>query len=206
MDNGRLNALLTRFSYASERPSADCPALQVPPDKLVETCQALREELDFDFLMDVTAIDSGEAKSPRFTCVYHLYASAKKHYVRLAADCADDLRPTMPTLSKLWPGADWHERETYDMFGIVYEGHPDLRRILMWDDYPFFPLRKEFPLAGIETDLPAADVAETTKAKVLPAPMMGGPFAAPGDKARLSRSEPRAKDQSWTEVKPRPTE
>ncbi|MEM9226432.1 MAG: NADH-quinone oxidoreductase subunit C, partial [Verrucomicrobiota bacterium] len=73
-------------------------------------------------------------------------------------------------------------------------------RILMWDDYPYYPLRKEFPLAGIETDLPAADVAEASGAKVIPAPMMGGPFHAP-QTGEMSEREPRAADQSWTEEK-----
>ena len=73
----------------------------------------------------------------------------------------------------------------------------------MWDDYPYFPLRKDFPLAGIETPLPAADVAEVTKASVDPAPMMGGPFVASAD-GTISDSEPRAKDESWTEEKEKP--
>jgi hypothetical protein len=63
-------------------------------------------------------------------------------------------RADAPSVVSLWPGANWHERECYDMFGIKFEGHPDLRRILMWDGYPYHPLRKEFPLAGIETELP----------------------------------------------------
>lgn len=203
MDNGLLNALLTRFEWASERASADCPSLLVPPGRLIETCRGLRDEFDCEFLMDVTAVDHGEENSPRFSCVYHLYSPVKHFYVRVTAHCEDDIRPKMPTLTGLWAGADWHERETYDMFGIVFDGHPDLRRILMWDSYAYFPLRKEFPLAGIETELPAADVAETTQAKVIAAPMMGGPFVA-GTGRNMSVTEPRAKDQSWTEERPKP--
>jgi NADH-quinone oxidoreductase subunit C len=124
-------------------------------------------------------------------------------YVRLAADCADDVNPSMPSATSLWPGANWHERETYDMFGIKFTGHPDLRRILMWDGYPYFPLRKEFPLAGRETALPDLAVAEETGAAVKPAPYMGGPFvAAPG--GTMEAAEPRAKDQSWTERREKP--
>ena len=90
------------------------------------------------------------------------------------------------------------------MFGIKFEGHPDLRRILMWDEYPYFPLRKEFPLAGIDTPLPAADAAEVTEASVEPAPMMGGPFVSSGDGV-MSSSEPRALDESWTEESEKPS-
>ena len=109
----------------------------------------------------------------------------------------------MPSVSKIYPSANWHERETFDMFGIVFTEHPNLKRILMWDEYPYFPLRKEFPLAGIDTPLPAADVAEVTEASVEPAPMMGGPFVS-ANSGTMSDSEPRAKDESWTEKKEKP--
>ena len=82
--------------------------------------------------------------------------------------------------------------------GIHYEGHPNLKRILMWDAYPYHPLRKDFPLAGIETELPAEDVAEQTDVKVASAPMMGGPFVSSGD-GLMSQTEPVAKDESWNE-------
>ena len=111
----------------------------------------------------------------------------------------------MVSVCSIWPAANWHEREVYDMFGIQFKNHPDMRRILMWDDYPYFPLRKEFPLAGIETELPPEDteVREATDAHVIAAPMMGGPFhATPGEP--MSRAEPRAADQSWTEKNPKP--
>jgi NADH-quinone oxidoreductase subunit C len=90
------------------------------------------------------------------------------------------------------------------MFGIKFEGHPDLRRILMWDGYPYYPLRKEFPLAGIETDLPVADIAEETGTRVIAAPMAGGPFVASPGEVNLTEAEPRAKDESWSDRRPRP--
>jgi NADH-quinone oxidoreductase subunit C len=89
------------------------------------------------------------------------------------------------------------------MFGIRFDGHPDMRRILMWDEYPHFPLRKDFPLAGIETELPDDEVAAETKEKVRPAPMAGGPFVAPQE-SHMSQREPRARDESWNEKKPKP--
>ncbi len=90
------------------------------------------------------------------------------------------------------------------MFGIKFSGHPDLRRILMWDGYPYFPLRKDFPLAGIENTLPDAEVVAETKTGAIAAPMMGGPFVAAEDGINLSDTEPRAKDESWSERRPKP--
>jgi NADH-quinone oxidoreductase subunit C len=104
----------------------------------------------------------------------------------------------------LWPGANWHERECYDMFGIKFVDHPDLRRILMWDEYPYFPLRKEFPLAGIETPLPDPEIAEETGTRVIAAPMAGGPFVAAPGEINLTEGEPRAKDESWNEREEKP--
>ncbi len=192
-------ALRERFPGVTERPSLDLAAFNCPFGELRDILRFLRDEAGFDMLMDVTAIDAYE-ESPRFTVVYHLFSTSRHEYVRVAAPCEDDVEPRAPSVADLWPAGDWHERETYDMFGITFTGHPDLRRILMWDGYPYFPLRKEFPLAGHEVDLPGADVAERTGAKVLPAPMMGGPFHAP-QKGPMSRREPRADDESWTETR-----
>jgi NADH-quinone oxidoreductase subunit C len=92
----------------------------------------------------------------------------------------------IPSVSQVWPAANWHEREIFDMMGIRFSGHPDLRRILMWEGYPYFPLRKDFPLSGKPTEMP--DVAFTRQA-----PLEGGPFVtAPTEKSSVHR-EPRAK-------------
>lgn len=203
MNSESLKNILEKLPCARERESLDYPAIQVPSTELYRSCEILRDELGFDMLMDVTAIDWGQEASPRFTGIYHLFSLTRHEYLRVAADCPDDNDPALPSLVPLWPGANWLERETYDMFGIKYTGHPDLRRILMWDEYPYFPLRKEFPLAGIETDFPAEDVAQVTQVKVIPAPMAGGPFHAPQGGA-MSQREPRAADQSWNERKEKP--
>ena len=189
--------LKERFEYLTERDSADHLAVNCPVDKFIEFTTALRDELGYDLLVDVTGID-WDAKSPRFTGIYHILSTTKHEYIRIAVDCADDINPTLPSVAGLFPAANWHERETYDLLGIRYEGHPNLKRILMWDDYPYHPLRKDFPLAGIEVPLPADDVAEQTDTKVLPAPMMGGPFVSSAD-GPMSQTEPAAKDESWTE-------
>jgi NADH-quinone oxidoreductase subunit C len=99
----------------------------------------------------------------------------------------------------LWAGANWHERECFDLMGIRFEGHPDLRRILMWDSYPYHPLRKDFPLAGIEVPLPDDEIANETGARVAAAPMVGGPFVASPGEINLTEAEPRAKDESWSD-------
>jgi len=192
-----------RFPTATERASADHTALNIPADEAIVFLEYLRDAQDFDFLVDVTAIDWSAEQSPRFTVVWHLYSSLTHAYVRVAANCADDVAPAMATATALWPAADWHERETFDMFGIKFTGHPDLRRILMWDGYPYHPLRKEFPLAGLPADLPDFEVAAETGTRLISAPMAGGPFVAtPGEP--MSDAEPRAKDEAWNEQKQNP--
>jgi NADH-quinone oxidoreductase subunit C len=198
------DAIKARFPQASERPSLDHPAFNVPAADAPSLLRCLRDEFGFDMLTDVTAVDWAPGASPRFTVVYHLFSTARHDYVRVAADCADHANPSAPSITGLWPAADWHEREAYDMFGITFHGHPDLRRILMWEGYPHFPLRKEFPLAGIETELPDPEVAAETHAKVRPAPMAGGPFVASPGEVNLTEAEPRAKDESWNEGSEKP--
>jgi NADH-quinone oxidoreductase subunit C len=100
------------------------------------------------------------------------------------AAVAEDVH--VPTVSDIWPTADWHEREVYDMMGIKFSGHPDLRRILMWEGYPFFPLRKDFPLEGKPSEMP--DVGFT---KV--APMADGPFVTSAGSGDTVTREPRSR-------------
>lgn len=187
-----------QFPTVVPRISLDCPAFNSPAAEAIALLQYLRDKQEFDFLMDVTAIDWSAEKTPRFTVVWHLYSSTKHTYIRIAADCINDSEPVMPSATGLWAGADWHERETYDMLGIKFSGHPDLRRILMWDAYPYFPLRKDFPLAGLPTELSDPEITEEIKTGVIAAPMAGGPFvAAPGE--TMGDAEPRAKDEAWNE-------
>src|SRR5262244_329331 len=141
-------------------------------------------KLSFDYLLDITSIDNfGE--EPRFEIVYHLYSMPHAAHLRLKLKLSEDVG-ALDTVSDIWPTANWHEREIYDMMGIKFNGHPDLRRILMWDGYPFFPLRKDFPLAGLPSEMP--DVAFT---KVTP--LEGGPFVSVPSTATSKDREPRAR-------------
>jgi NADH-quinone oxidoreductase subunit C len=199
-----LETLKQRFPFVTERPTGDFPAVNVPASRLLEFAQILRDELGFTVLLDVCGVD-WDKESPRFGVFYHFYHGVQKVFLRVATFAPDDANPVVPSLTGLWASANWHELESFDMFGIRFEGHPNLKRILMCDAYPYHPLRKEFPLAGIETELPAADVSEQTHAKVIAAPMMGGPFHAPSeDKHHMADAEPRADDESWTEDNPKP--
>jgi NADH-quinone oxidoreductase subunit C len=117
---------------------------------LREVCAFLRdhEQLSFNFLTDLTAIDMLRLRSePRFEVVALLYSLKNRVRLRIKAGCNDG--EPVPSLVPLWNGANWLERETYDMFGIVFEGHPNLKRILLADDWDEgFPLRKDYPLRG----------------------------------------------------------
>ena len=150
---------------------------------LREIANFCRSEFLFDYLLDITSIDNfGE--DPRFEIVYHFYSMLHGVHLRLKLRVPEELG-AVDTISDIWPTANWHEREAYDMMGIKFTGHPDLRRILMWDGYPFFPLRKDFPLEGLPSEMP--DIAFT---KVTP--MEGGPFVTVPSTAGSKDREPRA--------------
>ena len=151
---------------------------------LREVARFCRDEVSFDYLLDITSIDHfGE--EPRFEMVYELYSMTLALHLRLKLRLSED-PGIVDTVSDIWPTADWHEREIFDMMGIRFHGHPDLRRILMWDGYPYFPLRKDFPLEGLPSEMP--DVAFTEAA-----PMEGGPFVTMPSTATTKDREPRAR-------------
>jgi NADH-quinone oxidoreductase subunit C len=143
-----------------------------------------RDDLSFDYLLDISSVDNPE-KEPRFEIVYELYSMTLAVHLRLKLSVSEAVG-VVDTVSDIWPTANWHEREVYDMMGIKFNGHPDLRRILMWDGYPFFPLRKEFPLEGLPSEMP--DVAFSQSA-----PMEGGPFVTLPSTATTKDREPRAR-------------
>ena len=156
----------------------------IRPEDLREVAKFCGDELALDYLIDITSVDNfGE--EPRFEVVYELCQFERVDYLRLKIRVSED-ELSVPTVSDLWPTADWHEREAFDMFGITFAGHPDLRRILMWDGYPYYPLRKDFPLGGKPSESPDIAFSKT-------APLEGGPFVTLPSTATTKDREPRAR-------------
>ena len=125
--------------------SVDFATVYVPADRLVDTCRALRDTalLDFAVLLEVTAADY-LPHEPRYEVVYHLLSVSMRARLRLKVRVPTD--GVVPTVQSIWPGAGWLEREVWDMFGIVFEGHGDLRRLLMPEDWDGHPARKDYPV------------------------------------------------------------
>jgi len=172
------DAVLSRNDFRGEL------SLEIRPSAIRDVSLFCRDLLGFDYLLDITSIDQFDTE-PRWEVVYELYSMDRSQHLRLRIrmnedDCEAD------TVSDIWATADWHEREIYDMMGIRFRNHPDLRRILMWDGYPYFPLRKDFPLEGKPSDVP--DVAFTEVA-----PLAGGPFVTAPTTGNTQVREPRAR-------------
>ena len=182
-----VSAITAKFQVAKKTEFRGETTLLVERTEIKELCAFCKDTLGYTFLTDLSGVDNfGE--EPRFEVVYHLYQFEKGDTLRLKIRVSeDDL--TVPSVIDLWPTADWHEREAFDMYGISFTGHPDLRRILMWEGYPFFPLRKDFPLAGRASDMP--DVAFSKAA-----PLAGGPFVTVPSTATTKDREPRSRELS----------
>lgn len=129
----------------------------VKPERIAEVCLALRDEknLAYNYLADITAVDWPE-REPRYDIVYHLLSLGTYAVVRLKTRIGgeDDPDPEIATVTTVWPGANWFEREIYDLFGIRFTGHPNQTRILMPQDWVGHPLRKDYPLTGIQLPEP----------------------------------------------------
>ena len=125
--------------------SVDFATMYVPADRLVETCTALRDtpSLRFNVLVEVTAADY-LPRNPRFEVIYHLLSVPNRLRLRLKVRVGEDA--SVPTVQGVWPSAGWLEREVWDMFGIIFDGHPDLRRLLMPEDWEGHPQRKDYPV------------------------------------------------------------
>ena len=126
-------------------PSVDFATIYVPSDRLVATCLALRDtpSLKFEVLVEVTAADYFP-RDPRFEVVYHLLSITHRRRLRLKVRASE--QTAIPTMQGIWPAAGWLEREVWDMFGVVFDGHPDLRRLLMPEDWEGHPQRKDYPV------------------------------------------------------------
>jgi NADH-quinone oxidoreductase subunit C len=154
-------------------------------EQIAEVCGFAKTKLGFNYLVDISSIDN-YGEDPRWTMVYELRNLTNNAELRIKADVSEE-KSELPTVLDVWATANWHEREVYDMMGIRFRGHPDLRRILMWEGYPYFPLRKDFPLAGKPTNVPEVAFTEIT-------PMEGGPFVTlPSSGDAVSR-EPRVRN------------
>ena len=162
----------------------DESTLRIQVSALREICLHARDKLGFNYLIDLSSVDHF-GDEPRYEVVYELYSMKDCVHLRLKISVSED-DCTVPTVSDIWPTADWHEREVYDMMGIQFSNHPDLRRILMWDGYPYHPLRKDFPLQGKQSDLPGVAFTE-------PAPLAGGPFVTVPTDGTTQVREPRAR-------------
>jgi NADH-quinone oxidoreductase subunit C len=160
------------------------------PQQIVEVC-SFAKSMGFDYLVDISSLDN-YGDDPRWTVVYNLRAIVNGAEIRLKTDVREE-KSELPSVIGVWRSANWHEREIYDMMGIRFSGHPDLRRILMWEGYPYHPLRKDFPLAGKPTDLPGVAFTRVT-------PMEGGPFVTvAGGNDSIAR-EPRVRVPEDDEV------
>jgi NADH-quinone oxidoreductase subunit C len=152
-------------------------------EKIFDVCR-FAKSIGFDYLVDICSVDN-YGEDPRWTVVYHLRATVNGIEIRLKTDVSEE-KSELPSILPVWRTANWHEREIYDLMGIRFSGHPDLRRILMWEGYPYHPLRKDFPLAGKPTDLPGVAFTKVT-------PMEGGPFVTlPSSSDSIAR-EPRVR-------------
>ena len=152
---------------------------------LREVLEYCKNSLGYDFLLDISSLDHF-GDHPRFEMVYELATVDDSKHLRVKAAVGEE--QSVASVVDLWLAADWHEREVYDMMGITIDGHPNMKRILMWEGYPFFPLRKDFPLAGRPSDMP--DVAFSGVA-----PLEGGPFVTSCGTDDVVKREPRAQDQ-----------
>ena len=121
----------------------------VPRESIVDVCWVLKTKHGFDMLADLCGADRGPEEDPRFEVNYHLFSTKHYNRLRLKVLLSED-EPNVTTVTTVWKTANWHERETYDLFGIIFEGHPDLRRILLPSDFDGHALRKDYPLRGYE--------------------------------------------------------
>jgi NADH-quinone oxidoreductase subunit C len=128
------------------------PGAVVSREKVVEVAKVLKEKFEFLQLIDAFGYDHNQRKG-RFEVTYSLRNHKTKDRAFLKVRC-DENDPHVPTLCGVWSGCNWNEREAYDMYGVIFDGHPDLRRMYMPEEFEYYPLRKDFPLMGIQGSIP----------------------------------------------------
>ncbi|MGI8495135.1 MAG: NADH-quinone oxidoreductase subunit C [Pyrinomonadaceae bacterium] len=134
---------------ADFKDSLDEVTVTIPCESIDEVCRFLKAEHQFDMLADLCGADRGPEEDPRFEVNYHLFSTKHYNRLRLKVLLSED-DPHVATVVTVWKTADWHERETFDLFGVIFDGHPDLRRILLPSDFDGHALRKDYPLRGFE--------------------------------------------------------
>ncbi len=123
--------------------------ITVPRESIVDVCWVLKTKHGFNMLADLCGADKGPEEDPRFEVNYHLFSTKHFNRLRLKVLLSED-EPNVESVVTVWKTANWHERETYDLFGIIFDNHPDLRRILLPSDFDGHALRKDYPLRGYE--------------------------------------------------------
>ncbi len=170
----------------------DMPTVTVPAEQIVAILEFVRDEFGFTMLTDLSACD-WHGREPRYHVNYHMYALDSNARLRLKVLLPDVPEPHMPSATPVFTGANWHEREVFDFFGIIFEGHPDLRRILMPDEWIGHPLRKDYPVGGVpvEYKIEPAYVGDNV------VPTQARP-AAGGVPVRLRKDRGRLSHWTWT--------
>ncbi len=177
--------ICARYPQITRKEFRGDTTLTIPADILPEAMRYAKESCGFDMLLCVSSVDN-LGQEPRYEVNYTI-TQAETGANMLVRVPVSETNLAVPSLVPVWRSANWLEREQYDLMGIEFVGHPDLRRIMMWDGYPYHPLRKDFPVAGKETELPG--VAFTEKA-----PTAGGPFTTRPGVMTAGEREPRSRD------------
>jgi NADH-quinone oxidoreductase subunit C len=136
--------------------------ITVSLDSIINVLTFLKNEHRFIYLCDMVAADRFTSED-RFEVIYNIISLKSQKRLFIKTRCSEE-NPTLPTSTSIWPAANWHEREAFDMFGIQFEGHPDMRRLFLPEDFDYYPLRKEFPLLGIPGSLPLPSTTPDSKA------------------------------------------
>lgn len=196
--NGELLALL-KEKFAAQTQGVELaighPTMRIHRKGMLDIFRLLKldSQLKFNYLLDVTAVDYLDTRDQRFEVVYHLLSTTFLHRVRVYVAVPEE-KPEVDSLVSLWSGANFLEREVWDMYGVTFTGHPDLRKILMYDEFVGHPLRKDYPVQGKQPRVPlrapevrntALDMKRGELVKITAREKERGAKAAPGDSGRF---------------------